>query len=219
MQIHLNAILQYPHVWTPRPPQQGGNPKYSALFLLDEDAAREAWAAIHGLMEANFPGRQVPHPLRNCTEKLNPGAGFIDGRYFMNASSNNPPFLCDTASQIADASDARASFFYAGAKVDALIDFYVQKNHPRRYPDRINCGLQGIQFIEHGEPLEGGAPAITGGDFNLKGDPSGAAVAPSIGAAPANAGNGGAPPMPGSSASAERDSPNTSGVNGWKLPF
>jgi acyl-CoA synthetase (AMP-forming)/AMP-acid ligase II len=79
------------------------------------------------------------------------------GNYFIsaNAKEDTPPTIIDRDRSPLTARSGRP---YAGCYVNASLDFWPQKDHPKG-GSRINAQLRGVQFFEDGDAFSAGRPA------------------------------------------------------------
>ena len=157
--------LSYVALTTPRAPQQGDEPKYSATLLIpksdvatkaDIDAAIQA-AAKDG-MEKTWKGVRPPMlkvPIHDGDGVRDSGEPFGDeckGHWVMTASSKQQPDVVDTTlSKITNASD-----IYSGMYARVTIRFFAYANSGNK---GIGCGLGNVLKVEDGEPLSGHSSA------------------------------------------------------------
>lgn len=148
--------LSYPTLFEPKSVTDGGEKKYSAVFLIpkdDEEQVEVIKAAIEEAKEmakSTKFGGTIP---KNLKVQWHDGDEESDaeeykGHYFINTYASRKPKLVDRRSRdITDPED-----LYAGCYVRAAINFYSYNVNSKG----IACGLNGVQFIEDGEPLSGG---------------------------------------------------------------
>lgn len=158
--------LSFLNVFTARPSQNGGEPKFSATLLIPKSdvatyqrimAAIEA-ATVDG-MAKKWDGQRppvVPHPLHDGDGvRPSDGAPFgpeCKGHWVITATSNQnrPPQLRD--GQLNPILDQTA--LYSGAYAHVFINFFAYKFAGRK---GIGCGLRAIQKVRDGEALGGTA--------------------------------------------------------------
>lgn len=175
MNIKLNNVrLSYPNLFEPKAGPEGGDPKYSASFLLHEkdnaaeiktmsdailSAATAQWGAGNvkwhngqiAVKQANGKVATVKVCLRNGSEKPDT-AGYGDGIMFFSASNKMQPAVVDKNPNVRLEKTSGKPF--AGCYVNAAIRLWAQDNNFGR---RINAQLQAVQFHADGESF-GDAP-------------------------------------------------------------
>ena len=159
--IKVKGVISFPAVFQPKAVNDG-SPRYGCNILLEPDdpqvkeikaaileAAREKWG-----QKAEKVVKQLEKQDRLC---LHDGdtkdyAGY-EGKVFLSCASKIRPTVVDRRRNPISEEDG---LIYAGAVVNVLADIWAQDNS---YGKRVNAGLAGVQFVEHGEPLAGGKPA------------------------------------------------------------
>lgn len=193
MELEFIGTLQYPdNLFVPGVSKSNTNPnakpRFSCMALLEPDWGAYVEGQFNKLSSEEFPGYSVPMSLRKGAEKAQtkPGAGYRMDNWFMNMSSANPPGVFSQTRQVVGPQDPEANLFYPGAVCKFVVDIWAQKQRPGGEPraSRINCEILGLQFLQHGPVLEGGAVSkpVTGERFGLPStsgvDPSGAPAMP-----------------------------------------
>jgi hypothetical protein len=163
--------LSYPNLFVAKAGESGGEPKFSAAFLLDKEINAKDIAAVQAAMktvaDAKWP-TGIPKAVKKC---LRDGSEKDDVAYencvFFNASSKTRPPVVDKDPSVAlNESDGKP---YAGCYVNAVVQFWAQDN---AYGKRINSELRSVQFAKDGEPL-GRAPVDPTKEFeNLENGPA-----------------------------------------------
>jgi hypothetical protein len=154
---------QYGGLWRAGGGEDGGRPAYSSSFILTPDhkslpAVRQAMLAVarhkwgpegdNVLQALAASGRTF---LINGNVKGHI-AGYA-GNWVINARSPVAPLVIDQNRQPLT---EESGIPYSGCYVNAALAIWAQQNKHGR---RINAQLRGVQFVRHGEPLGGGAPA------------------------------------------------------------
>lgn len=177
MNLKLNNVrLSYPNLFEPKSGPEGGEPKYSASFILDKTdnageitelraailaVAKEKWGndkakwnpKNDGLVVQVAPGKgaAVKICLRDGSDKPDT-TGYGDSVMFFSASNKMAPAVVDTnPSQRLTKNDNRP---LAGQYVNVAIRLWAQDNN---FGKRINAQLQAVQFAADGETF-GDAP-------------------------------------------------------------
>jgi hypothetical protein len=195
MKLKLNNVrLSYPALFEPKAGPEGGDPKYSAAFIMDRDnnapeitairdgilaVAKDTWGEPNvkwhdgKLMLKKSDGKAliVKTCLRDGAEK--PDSPELDNAMFFNASSKNPVPVVDRDPRVhLNAASGRP---YGGCYVNASVRLWVQDN---AFGKRVNCALSAVQFAGEGKAF-GDAPVDPENEFsNLETD-SGTQSAPS----------------------------------------
>lgn len=154
---------QYGGLWRAGSSDDGGRPAYSSSFILTPDhkslpVVRQAMLAV-ARHKWGPDGDNVLQALasagRTCLINGNTKghvAGYA-GNWVINARSPVAPRVFDQRRQELTES---SGIPYSGCYVNAALAIWAQQN---KYGRRINAQLRGVQFVRHGEPLAGGAPA------------------------------------------------------------
>ena len=151
----------YVNVWQPKAMEESGKPKYSVSFIFPKsdtatikalEAATEAAYEI-GASKLKGNGRSVP-PLSSIKTPLRdgdierPDDEAYANSYFLNANSVTQPGIVDADRQpILDQNEV-----YSGCYGRASLTFYAFNRSGNR---GIACGLNNLQKIRDGEPLDG----------------------------------------------------------------
>ena len=150
----------YANVWQPKA-INGGTPKYSVSLIIpksDKVTVQKIKAAIQAAYEegeSKLKGnaRSVPplsalkNPLRDG-DMERPDDEAYRNAYFVNANSATAPGVVDAdRQQIIDTSEV-----YSGVYGRASINFYAFNTNGNK---GIACGLNNLQKIRDGEPLDG----------------------------------------------------------------
>jgi hypothetical protein len=162
-----NVRLAFPNLFEPRIDQDTGRKSYGASLILPTDHPQIA--EIQKAMDAAGQGKWLDKwaVTKKGLEKQDRMAlhdgdtkakydGF-EGNLFINANSNEnaAPTVVDQARNPLSKSSGKP---YAGCFVNASIEFWAQKDHPKG-GSRINAQLRGIQFYKDGDSFSAGRPA------------------------------------------------------------
>ena len=151
--------LSYTHLFTPRAMNDDQDPKYSALLLIpktDKKTKAKIDRAIEAATEAGkarfgkaWGRRGVSTTLRDGDEEgdleSNPE---LAGHYFMNVSAKNKPYVVDRARDLITDPTEVYSGCYAYVSLGAFA-YNVSGNQG------VSFGLNGVQKVAEGEPLDG----------------------------------------------------------------
>jgi len=170
-----NVRIAFPAVFQPQAVGDG-EPAYGAKFIIPPDhpqiaeirkaietVAKAQWndkaPSVLKLLLADKKVAFVEGPYLNKNGE--PYDGFEGMFHLSSRSAKTRPTAFDNANRPVSESDG---LIYSGAYVDAAVEIYAQDN---KWGRRVNCGLRGVRFVNHGESFGGGAPA-SADDF---GDP------------------------------------------------
>lgn len=167
----------YIHIFQPRVPENGGDPKFSVTLLIPKTDTLTLNAIFAEIEKAKQEGAQkafngnVP-PM--CKIPIYDGDGFrpsgeafgeeCRGCMVMTASAKNQPVIVDLNMQ----NIINPAEVYSGCYIRANINFFAYNSNGNK---GIGCGLNAVQKIEDGEPLTmrisaeeafGGSNAYTG---------------------------------------------------------
>lgn len=171
-----NVRLAFPHLWEPQVSDTGAK-TFGAAFILPTDHPQIA--AIQACMdEAGRAKWGDKWPAqKKALEKQDRMAlhdGDIKAKYdgyegnlFINANAKARPLVIDTDKSALTEDDGKP---YAGCYVNASLEFWPQKDHPKG-GSRINASLRGVQFLRDGDAFSASRPAdadefeaVEGGD-------------------------------------------------------
>jgi len=162
-----NVRLSYPKIFKPAPfGDEGGDPFYSANFILDKktnaDAIKAVEARIDALKKEKWKGKPpggIKPCLRDGSER-DGSDGYGDGVMFLSASSkqDRKPRVVNKAFEPLTAEDGKP---YAGCYVHASVRLWAMDN---KFGKRINAELRVVIFHADGEPF-GAAPVDAESEF------------------------------------------------------
>ena len=146
------AIISFPRLFKPEPGPQGGEPKYSAAFIMAEGsdlsglkaaivaAGQEKWGDKFAELVRGDPNFKLP--LRTDVA----GKGYPEGSTFFNATSKYKPQVVDGNQQeIVDMEKV-----YAGAIVFASVTAFGYENVQRG----VSFALNNVQLLRDGDRLD-----------------------------------------------------------------
>ena len=158
-----NVRLSFPSLFR-KEEFNGVQGKYSATFLIPKDDAVIATikAEITRLLaEAKIKVAADKICLRDGDEIEYDGYA---GHYSIKASSSRRPVVIDRNKSPITEED---SIIYAGCRVNAIIDLWVQNNN---YGKRVNCNLHGVQFAKDDTAFGAGSVDVTSEFDDVEGD-------------------------------------------------
>lgn len=143
------------------------NKKYQGTFLINmktqKDIIKQVKQQLEKCAENKWPGK-VPKSVNfnknKCCVRIgedmdNPQEGY-EGHVVIKASNKAKPRLLSCTRNAKGKFDEileKDGLIYGGAFVNARVNLWAQDND---WGKRINCELQAIQFVAHGESFEGG---------------------------------------------------------------
>lgn len=161
--------LSYPHLFTPKAPNEKADPKYSAVLLIPksdtatvERVQTAIQAAVHDGVERRIftqaidPAHTKYPPLRDGdlpNESGEPRGPEFTGHWFISTSSpqdRKPSIVDGQLNKIIDQSEV-----YPGMYVNMAIEFYPYAQSGNK---GISASLVGVQKVKDGEKLGGGVP-------------------------------------------------------------
>ena len=168
MRVKLKHVrLSYPHLFTPKAGPDGGDPKYSAAFILDKEKdkaqikeLKAAIAKVHA--ESPIAKTKIPDDKICLKDGSSKPDTYEDTVMFINASrgmkQGAPPVVNKNPKQALTEAD---DIVYGGCYVNAVVDLWVQNN---KWGKRINATLETVQFSGEGERF-GRAPVKPEDEF------------------------------------------------------
>lgn len=148
-----NVRLSFPALFIPKSFDDTQEPKYSAVFLLDEDKNSDDIANIRAaidvvLLEKYTSPKNIPKGVKKCLrngEEKPDTDGYGPGIVFLSANSaKRVPVVDRDLTPLTDDSGKP----YAGCYVNASIRLWVQDN---KWGKRVNAQLRAVQFVQDGE--------------------------------------------------------------------
>ena len=163
MRITLkNVRLAFPRLFEAQSGPDGGDPKYSATFILTDDATRQQLdEAVEAAAQEKW-GAKSTDALKKlkaqgkvCHKDGEQKADYdgFEGNTFVSASNKVAPAVFDKDGTRLQKRDGRP---YAGCYVDVSLDVWAQDN---KFGRRINAALRGVKFRSDGEPFAGSGAA------------------------------------------------------------
>lgn len=164
-----DARLAFPNIFEPRANEKG-ELQFSGAFIFapDHSGIKDLDAVIDEVGKAKW-GAKWPQilkelkagdrlPIHNGDSKASL-AGY-EGNMFFNAYNKVRPTVVDRDRSPLTAQDGKP---YGGCYVNAIVDVWAQENS---YGKRINCQLQGVQYVRDGDSFAGGGKAAEAADFD-----------------------------------------------------
>lgn len=156
MNIKLsNVRLSFPALHRPKAGPDGGEPKFSATFLLDKktDAAqiKQLQDAIDSLIASELKGKRPKGVCLHDGSEKPETDGYGDSVMYVSASSKTRVPLVDRNLTPLTEDDNKP---YAGCYVNASIRLWAQDN---QYGKRINAALRAVQFVKDGNSFGEGS--------------------------------------------------------------
>lgn len=159
--------LAFPALYEPKTDPDTGRKSFGAALIIGQDHPQIAeinrcmdavgaakWADKWGITKKGLE-KQDRMALHDGDTKAKYDG--YEGNLFVNANSNEsaPPTVVD---QLRQPLGAKSGKPYAGCYVNASIEFWAQKDHPKG-GSRINAQLRGVQFVVDGDSFSAGRPA------------------------------------------------------------
>lgn len=172
--ILKNVVISFPELFEAKA-FGDGDPKFSLTALIEKGSEndKKIQAAIKEVLAAKFGAKaesthkQIEsNSQRNCYTEGDTKAEFAGfaGKMALRASSPIRPTVVDRDKSPLAREDGK---IYPGVKANVIVKFFAYDN---KFGKGVSCGLAGVQFFEHGEPL-GGATAASVDEFDdLSGD-------------------------------------------------
>lgn len=161
-----NVRLAFPNIFEPKA-NDSGVLTFSAALILPPDHAQlaEIQAKMDEVGQAKWLDKwAATKRLLEKQDRLAVHDGDLKAKYdgyagnlFINANAKDtqrPTVINQNRSPLT----ARDGVIYAGCYVNASLDFWAQKDHPKG-GSRINAQLRGIQFLRDGDSFSAGRPA------------------------------------------------------------
>lgn len=165
-----NVRLAFPRVFEPQEAPDGGDPRYNATFIIEDQPTRdrieeiiEAVAREKWENKAEATLEKLRANSRTCHRDGAAKADYdgFEGNTFVTAGNKMQPAIFDRDGSTLQQRDGRP---YPGCYVDASIDIWAQDN---QHGKRINAQLRGLRFAQDGEPFAGGSGVATSDDFEF----------------------------------------------------
>lgn len=155
MKVKLeNVILSFPELFHHAKYQGQSTGKYAGTFLFDKSntALKDKIDKAIAKVVAEHPSGISLKDIKKDKLCIRDGddetyEGYAD-RWSVKASNGTRPTLINQRKEPVVEED---NLFYAGCRVNALINLWVQNNG---YGKRVNANLLGVQFVGNGERLE-----------------------------------------------------------------
>ena len=171
MRILLRDVrLAFPSIWKASAPSSGGEPAFSASFIMPpnhkqlkeltaalKSVAKDKWAAK---ADAIFKALEASDKL--CLHDGDTKAEYEghEGNKFISTRTKVRPTVIDQQRNELTEADGKP---YSGCYVNASIELWAQDND---YGKRINAQLRGVQFLRDGDAFAGGARPADPDEFD-----------------------------------------------------
>lgn len=151
-----NVRLSYPNLFAPKAMEEGKEPKYSAVFLLD----KKEHAALIAQIEKNvqrvaldFFKKKVPlkHACLRDGNERSDKEGYGDEVMFINTSETRRPVVVDRDLTPLTKDDSKP---YAGCYVNATIRLFAYDH--KTGGKGVSAALRAVQFVKDGESFGAG---------------------------------------------------------------
>ena len=136
----------------------GKEGKFEATALINKETQADLIAKIETIIEAECKDAKIkrPSPDKVCLRDGDHAdySGY-EGMMSLKAATNRRPTLINRDKTPLAEDD---NVLYAGARVNIIVDFWVQNNG---FGKRVNCNLLGVQFFKDAEPFGAGDVDVT----------------------------------------------------------
>ena len=166
MNIFLKEVrIAFPALFEAEPFEQGGQPRYSAVFLIEpgsendkkiraaiKQVAAESWDKKADAMLKSFEGNSNKFCYLDGNTKDYDG---FEGMMYLSAHRrevDGPVTVIDRNRAPLTKTSGKP---YGGSYVNASVDIWAQVQN---YPG-VRCGMLGVQFVKDGDAFGGGRPA------------------------------------------------------------
>jgi hypothetical protein len=171
MRLMLRDVrLAFPSLWKATAPKTGGEPAFSASFLIPlkhkqlaeikaalKGVAKEKWAA-----KADAVVKALEASDKTCLHNGDTKADYegFSGNLYISSRSKIRPTVFDQQRQELSEADGKP---YSGCYVNASIELWAQDNG---FGKRINAQLRGVQFLRDGDAFAGGGKSAEANEFD-----------------------------------------------------
>lgn len=150
-----NVRLSFPSIFKGRAFEEGDEPRFSAtgIVKIDDPQLATLKSELDAFAREHFDATELKK-VKFCLlsgEEKGDLEGYGPEVMSLNASSKKRPSVVDRALTPIIEEDNKV---YAGCYVNLAVRFWAQNN---KWGKRVNAELQGVQFVEDGEPF-GEAP-------------------------------------------------------------
>lgn len=171
MRIMLRDVrLAFPSLWKATAPRSGGEPAFSASFILPKDhkqlgelrAALKAVAKDKWGVKADAVYKALEQGDKLCLHNGDTKSEYegYEGNLFVSSRSKVRPSTWNQTRQETTEADG---LLYSGCYVDVSLELWAQDND---FGKRINAQLRGVQFRRKGDAFAGGARAADADEFD-----------------------------------------------------
>lgn len=170
MKIMLRDVrLAFPSLWKPTAPASGGEPAFSASFLMPKSHPQmaELKSALIAVAKEKWPTKfeEVLKALK-AGDKLCLHDGDVKSDYegyagnmFVSARAKVKPTVIGAHREELLEQDGKP---YSGCYVNASLELWAMDNN---FGKRINAQLRGVQFVRDGDAFSGGSRAAAADEF------------------------------------------------------
>ena len=162
-----NVRASWPTLFTPKAMEEGQEPKFSMVSILDKKLhaadIKKLQEAMKAVAEEKWGKGKVPGSVKYCLRdgKEKDGTdGYGEGVMFFSASAakDKRPAVVDKDNAPLDGTNGKP---YAGCYVDVSFRLWAQDN---KYGKRVNAALRAVRFRADGQPF-GEGPVDASKDF------------------------------------------------------
>lgn len=171
MRIMLADVrLAFPNLWKMSAPRGGGEPAFSASFILPKNhkdlaklkaalkqVAKEKWAAkadaIYKALEAGDKLCLHDGDMKSDYD------GYAGNLFVSSRTKTRPTTFNGQREEVTEADGV----LYSGCYVNASLELWAQEND---FGKRINAQLRGVQFFKKGDAFAGGGTPAAADEFD-----------------------------------------------------
>jgi hypothetical protein len=172
MRILLKDVrIAFPVIWSPKPGPSGGEPAFSAAFILPKThrqigelkaamkaVAKEKWGAKH---ESVYKAMEAGNRLALHDGDTKSEYEGYEGNLFVNSRSKVRPNVFDQQRNDLKESDGK---ILSGYYVDVSLELWAQDNEAGG--KRINAQLRGVQLRRKGDVFTSGGTSADADEFD-----------------------------------------------------
>ena len=154
----------------------GGKPRYTANFIIEDDATLKAVrAAVAEITKVEFGGKALTGKdccLRDGNDNISGKTGEVysgfEGKFYISASRAEKLLAPKVVNgRLQDVRPGEQGFPQAGDYVNAKVSLFSingknDKGGDKTYGKKICCGIEVVQFVRKGESFGSGAPSVDG---------------------------------------------------------
>ena len=151
-----NVRLSFPSLFQ-RSNYDGKEGKFEATFLIDKEDKKTKKMLDEAIEKAMVEAKvkKIASDKRCLKDGDDSEYDGYEGHWSFKAASSKRPTLINRGREPIVEED---EVLYAGCRVNAIVDIWIQDNH---YGKRVNANLYGVQFVADDEPFGMGPIDVT----------------------------------------------------------